>query len=235
MSPKMNSGFFSSTRSDYETPQPLFDKLDAIFGFNLDVCANERNAKVRNNYITKKEDGLSQHWSDWAPEGHIVRAWMNPEYGSAVPWWTDKAAEEATHGVSTVALLAARTDAGWFHEDVSRANFIIFLRGRIKFLLPCTICGRATASRRRPSMTMVVALEQDGSLPSDAGDLYERGTLPVCDSCNAKDVTRWHKKSSNSPAMGSILVGWGFMGRHLAVLPPLVKPLGVVVRPGAWV
>ena len=36
---------FSSERDDWETPQALFDELDAEFHFTLDVCANESNSK----------------------------------------------------------------------------------------------------------------------------------------------------------------------------------------------
>ena len=33
-----------------------------------------------------------------------------------------------------IALVFARTDCGWFHEYVAKADAILFLRGRIKFV-----------------------------------------------------------------------------------------------------
>ena len=67
---------------DWETPQYLFDLLNDEFHFTLDVCASEKNAKVK-NYYTKERDGLSQDWT-----GHTV--WCNPPYGREMPLWIEK-------------------------------------------------------------------------------------------------------------------------------------------------
>lgn len=234
---KMNRGFFGSTRADYETPQPLFDALNKVFAFGLDVCADERNAKVA-NYLSKEDDGLAVHWRDRFPEDATQRhAWMNPEYGTVVPAWTAKALEESKYGVSTVALLGSRTDAGWFHDDVARANWVLFLKGRVKFLLPCTLCGKSTVKRRRPSTYMLTVLEDAGAISYEThGDLSESGTLPVCDACRTLDVANWGKSSANSPAMGSMLVGWGFEPWKVdALATTSLYKMGVLVRPQAWV
>lgn len=52
---------FSRKSDEWETPQYLFDKLDAEFKFTLDACASEENHKCV-WYYTKAEDGLSQNW-----------------------------------------------------------------------------------------------------------------------------------------------------------------------------
>lgn len=46
---------------NWETPQYLFDELDAEFHFTLDVAADETNHKC-DRYFTKDQDGLKQNW-----------------------------------------------------------------------------------------------------------------------------------------------------------------------------
>ena len=43
----MEKAMFSSQRDDWETPQDLFDKLNAEFNFTLDPCASNDNAKCQ--------------------------------------------------------------------------------------------------------------------------------------------------------------------------------------------
>ena len=58
----MNKEVMFSSKTDlWETPQDLFDKLDAEFHFELDVCALPDNAKCK-RYYTPEQDGLSQKW-----------------------------------------------------------------------------------------------------------------------------------------------------------------------------
>ena len=49
---------YSSATDEWETPQDLFDELDAEFGFDLDVCALPNSAKCR-RYYTPDDDGLA--------------------------------------------------------------------------------------------------------------------------------------------------------------------------------
>ena len=48
---------FSSDKIDWESPQPIFEGLDAEFGFDLDVCATAANAKCK-KYFTPEEDAF---------------------------------------------------------------------------------------------------------------------------------------------------------------------------------
>lgn len=57
----LTRGLTSSNTDDWATPQALFDKLDAVFHFTLDVCASKDNAKCK-KYYTKEQDGLKQDW-----------------------------------------------------------------------------------------------------------------------------------------------------------------------------
>ena len=118
---------FSSKSDDWETPQDLFDRLNAEYGFTLDVCASAGNAKCR-LFFSKEQDGLAQDWRGF-------RCWMNPPYGRSIGLWVGKAHRSfqgANKGLC-VCLLPSRTDTAWWHDYVMKANTLIFLRGRLKF------------------------------------------------------------------------------------------------------
>ena len=69
---KAGKAAMTSNKDDWETPQELFDKLNAIYNFTLDTAASDENAKCK-DYYTIKEDGLKQKWSG--------RVFCNPPYG----------------------------------------------------------------------------------------------------------------------------------------------------------
>lgn len=137
-----NNIHFSSRTDEWSTPQDLFDKLNAEFGFTLDPCATHENAKCP-RYYTKEDDGLSKSWA-----GEIV--FMNPPYGRQIGRWVRKAYEEwRDNGTTVVCLLPARTDTRWFHSYIyGKATEIRFLPGRLKF-------GNAKNSAPFPSMIVV--------------------------------------------------------------------------------
>jgi len=120
----MNQGLFTSNTAEWETPQELFDTLNAEFGFTLDVCATKHNAKCA-AYFTPEQDGLAQQWSGVC--------WMNPPYGRVINKWVRKAYESSLAGTIVVCLIPARTDTAYWHDYVMRASEIRFLRGRVKF------------------------------------------------------------------------------------------------------
>ncbi len=138
----MNTKVMFSSKTDlWETPQELFDKLDAEFGFDLDVCALPENAKCT-RYYTPEEDGLKQPWTGVC--------WCNPPYGRGVGSWVRRALLASAAGNKVVMLLPARTDTRWFHDYIyGRANVEIwFLRGRLKF-------GGCKSSAPFPSMVVI--------------------------------------------------------------------------------
>lgn len=85
----LNAGMFTSSTDDWATPKDFFEKLDAEFHFDLDVCASETNAKCE-RFFTKADDGLSQEWRG--------RCWMNPPYGREIGQWVRKAFETSLRG-----------------------------------------------------------------------------------------------------------------------------------------
>ena len=52
---------FSSNKTDWETPQEFYDRLDKEFKFDLDPAASDNNAKCH-RYYTEQQDGLAQSW-----------------------------------------------------------------------------------------------------------------------------------------------------------------------------
>ena len=121
----MNKGMLSSQHDCWETQQELFDELDREFSFTLDVCALPENVKCT-RFFSPQDDGLEQPWDGVC--------WCNPPYGSALKRWVEKAAWESGRGVTTVMLLPARTDTGWFHDYIKDKAEVRFLRGRIRFM-----------------------------------------------------------------------------------------------------
>ena len=135
-----NTVMFSSTSDEWATPQDLFDRLNAIFHYNLDAAALPHNAKCA-RYFTPEQNGLAQRWS-----GNV---WLNPPYGRKIGEWVRKAYEEVAGGEasSVTLLLPARTDTAWYH-DYCKKGFVTFLRGRLKF-------GNAKNSAPFPSMIVI--------------------------------------------------------------------------------
>jgi len=115
---------FSSKTDLWATPQDFFDKLNAEFGFTLDVCALPENAKCE-RYFTQLDNGLEQTWQGIC--------WMNPPYGREIGLWVRKAYESSLNGTTVVCLLPARTDTSWWHTWVKDGAEVRFIRGRLKF------------------------------------------------------------------------------------------------------
>lgn len=129
---------FSSASDEWATPQDFFDALHKEFRFNLDPCADKKNAKCE-RFFTKKDNGLAQSWKG-------ARVFCNPPYGRVIGDWVKKC---ATGGATvTVALLPARTDTRWFHDYIYGKAEIRFVRGRLKF-------GGHKNSAPFPSMVVV--------------------------------------------------------------------------------
>lgn len=140
---KHYGGMFSSATDEWETPQDLFDRYDAVYHFALDPAATAENAKC-DRFFTKEQDGLSQPW------GGAV--WLNPPYGRQVGRWVEKAYRESrSPGTVVVCLLPARTDTRWFHDYCKRGE-VEFLRGRV-----CFGDGRG----RAPFPSMIVVFKTD--------------------------------------------------------------------------
>jgi phage N-6-adenine-methyltransferase len=130
---------FSSATDQWATPRAFFEAWDAVYRFDLDVCADAENAKCR-RYFSVHDDGLSQNWTPH-------RCWMNPPYGREIGKWMRKAYEESRKGALVVCLVPARTDTAWWH-DYAAKGAVTFVRGRLKF-------GNARSGAPFPSAVVV--------------------------------------------------------------------------------
>ena len=119
----INTGMLSSKTDMWATPQDFFDDYNAIYHFDVDVCATSENALCAKFY-SPEDDGLSKEWRGVC--------WMNPPYGREIIKWMKKAYESSLHGATVVCLVPARTDTAWWHEYAMKGE-IELLRGRLKF------------------------------------------------------------------------------------------------------
>lgn len=134
----INRGMLSSLTDQWATPQAVFDRLDAEFHFELDVCALPDNAKCR-RYFSPAQDGLTQEWRG--------ACWMNPPYGREIGKWMKKAYESSHKGAIVVCLVPARTDTAWWHDYAAKGE-IRYVRGRLCF-------GTATSAAPFPSAIVI--------------------------------------------------------------------------------
>jgi phage N-6-adenine-methyltransferase len=104
--------------------------IEARYGkFDLDVAATAATAKAP-RFFTKENDARPQVWC-----GENV--WMNPPYGRGIGVWTMSAVHEVRceRASRVVALLPANTSAHWFAIAAACAREVLFLTGRVSFLL----------------------------------------------------------------------------------------------------
>jgi phage N-6-adenine-methyltransferase len=134
----INPAMLSSLTDQWATPQEFFERLNAEFKFELDVCALPENAKCP-RYFTPQQNGLTQQWNGVC--------WMNPPYGRTIGQWMQKAYESSLQGATVVCLVPARTDTEWWHNFAMKGE-IRFVRGRICF-------GKATSAAPFPSAIVV--------------------------------------------------------------------------------
>lgn len=137
---------WSSKTGEHPTPQWLFDELNAIFHFNVDVCATAENAKCP-VYYDAVIDGLKQDWGGKTaymnPPFSVARLSMDgtpimnkygkPKRKRVIDKWVKKAFEEAKKpNTIVVCLLPSRTDTEMFRKHMIY-GYLIFLNGRLKF------------------------------------------------------------------------------------------------------
>lgn len=118
---------------DWYTPKWIFDRLG--IEFDLDPCAPDGGVPwiPTKNHYSLKDDGLNSHWN-----GNV---WLNPPYGKNTSAWLEKM-HNHRNGVS---LVFSRTDCKWFHDYVAKADAILFLKGRVKFVDGLGVTGGSGA------------------------------------------------------------------------------------------
>ena len=130
-----------SANTDWYTPPWIFERIGLVF--DLDPCQPQGGigwipAKRRYSIV---DDGLTQPWGG--------RVWLSPPYGKHTSAWLGRMHNHR----NGIALVFARTDCAWFHESVAKADAILFLRGRVKFVDGLGVTGGSGAG----SGSMLVA------------------------------------------------------------------------------
>ncbi len=124
-----------SESDDWYTPPEIFAALG--LQFDLDPCSPGRGHWVPAKWVyTIEDDGLKQPW-----HGLVF---MNPPFGGRnghVPWLEKFLA----HG-NGIAVVRAYTSSGWFHDYATKAETMLFPRGKTKFIKPDGTLGKAPGS-----------------------------------------------------------------------------------------
>lgn len=116
---------------NWYTPPEIFTALS--LQFDLDPASGEGDFVPAYRKIRLPDDGLLAPWS-----GLI---WMNPPFGGRngqVPWL-----QKFNQHMNGIALVAARTSSGWWHDLVPSADCIVFPRGKTKFIRPDGSVGKS--------------------------------------------------------------------------------------------
>lgn len=125
-------------RDCWQTPQWLFDYVEAEQGmFDIDLAASNQNAKA-DQFLTVDDDSLSADWHDlFHPALHEYQpsGWCNPPY-SETGNWLEKGKVEAQHGFKSVFLVPTPNGEAYWRHVFGWASEIIFINGRISFELP---------------------------------------------------------------------------------------------------
>ncbi len=106
MDPETRRVMFSAATGDHETPDDLFDQLNAEFHFGLDAAANEANHKCERwlgpgGLVPDALSGV--RWSHYA-EGKPI--WLNPPYGRGIEAWLETAFAEAMDQLGHLGVVA---------------------------------------------------------------------------------------------------------------------------------
>ena len=126
-------------REDWATPQDLFDKLNKIFNFQIDLAARADNAKCA-RWIEESDgpdgrglltENLIQLVADKGVNPARAWAWCNPPYG---PQGCGKVMESIMTLPKSVSLIPAPVGAKWFLKQVwQKADTLVFIHERLQF------------------------------------------------------------------------------------------------------
>lgn len=117
---------------EWYTPPEVLDAFGVEF--DLDPCSPGSGHWVPARHVfTKDDDGLSLGW--------FGVVFMNPPYGGRnghIPWLQ----KFIDHG-NGIAVVRSYTSAAWFHDYATRAETMLFPRGKTKFIRPDGSIGKA--------------------------------------------------------------------------------------------
>jgi len=116
-------------KDTWATPQYLFNWLNSIYDFDIDLCADVDNSKC-SNWIDIEDNSLIRDWFSYGDTG-----FCNPPYSNIKPW-IDKAIAEAKKGFTTVMLIPTPNGESHYKQIFESATSLSFITGRIAFYNP---------------------------------------------------------------------------------------------------
>lgn len=144
---------FSSKSQTWNTPLEIFNPLNDLWGFTLDVACLSDSA-LCSKYFTPDDDGLEQDW------GNEI-CWMNPPYND-IRTWAKKAAAAYKNGATVVVLIPARTDTQACQDILfPNASATCFIKGRLKFNNPSLTEDGTHVTNTAPFPSMLVVLDNN--------------------------------------------------------------------------
>jgi phage N-6-adenine-methyltransferase len=128
--PKNKANHTETRREDWGTPKDLFDKLDAVFHFAVDLAATAENTLCPQ--YCSAEDGDNGFFDLTKDDfSRVEWHWCNPPYGADLERWVE---EVATKVDKAVMLIPASPGNRWWHRTLwPKANVVVFLCGRLTF------------------------------------------------------------------------------------------------------
>ena len=101
--------------SRWGTPPFLYDWLDSLFGFTIDLCADPENYK-HPRYYTERDNTLQQSWAG-------ERGFDNPPNGAGIGRFIAKGRDSAIHDDAlSVHLVPHRADTEWWNRYVMQTD-----------------------------------------------------------------------------------------------------------------
>jgi len=144
-------------RDDWQTPQWLFDMINAQYDFKMDCCASEDNTKCKSWCNDFKVIGTAYM--------HL-RFWMNPPFSKAAEMF-EHFFKVASEGVCIYRCDNLET-ALWQDIILKHATWVFFPKGRISYE------GKAGKGSRFPSALIGFNVPEPNGL--DGTTLFHGGT-----------------------------------------------------------
>lgn len=115
---------FKSQSIEYSTPQVLFNVMNDLYTFEVDVCASITNKKC-SSFFTKEDDSLTKEW--------IGNCWMNPPFNRQLGKFVLKMHQEyKNHNGIKCALIPVRSNTVWWSKVIEDAE-CVFINGEVNF------------------------------------------------------------------------------------------------------
>lgn len=120
----------SAARESWNTPPEIVAAVHAVFDGppDLDPCSNADSIVGAKRTICRPDDGLTSHW-------RASTAFVNPPFGKGIGRWVGRCVQEyRDHKTQVLLLIPAAVDTRHWHEHVTTAARVCFLRGRVRFI-----------------------------------------------------------------------------------------------------